>query len=87
MAPNASMLRIAPDVRITHPYLWAWDTLLQSFTGWKEQQQLRAQAANAPADAVFFDGNRWVRFEELEPTDSTYRVERYVREHLTPGAD
>lgn len=79
MAPNDCMLRIAPTLKITHRYLWAWDTMLESYTGYKEANQLRAVAADAPEDAVYFDGSRYVTFAEWAaeaPIDARHRLER-----------
>lgn len=81
MAPNDCMLRVAPTVTITHPFLWAWDTILESFTGWKESNQLRAAELEAPEDAVYFDGERYVRFSEWDvDQDTRWRVQRAVDE-------
>jgi hypothetical protein len=89
MAPNACMLRLAPTLKITHRYLWAWDTMLESFTGYKEQNQVRAVAAGAPEDAVYFDGNRYVTLAEWEAEaseDARFRLKRAV-EAIVDGGD
>lgn len=82
MAPNEA-LRAAPTVQITHRYLWAWDTLLESFPGWKAANQRRAAEADAPADAVYWDGDRYVTFSEWATDtddDSRWRLQRAVEQ-------
>lgn len=79
MAPTDDLSIPCPDVRITHTYVWAWDTLLGSFPGWKAARQIKASEDLAPLLAVYFDGARWVTLHEL-PDDTRFRVERLARE-------
>lgn len=85
MAPTDDFSLPRMDVRISHPLVWAWDTLLGSFPGFKFARQAKAAEDLAPSTAVYYDGARWVTLHEL-PEDTRFRVERLARDLGIPDA-
>lgn len=61
-----------------YPYIRAWGKMMGSFKPYIDEQIAAAREANAPLDAVYFNGNNWVRFTDVQSDETRARVRGYL---------
>jgi hypothetical protein len=63
----------------TYKYIRAWGNFLHSYSYYIHDQQQKAAADNAPLNAIYKRGNKWVTVDEIQNKENKRIVESLAR--------